>query len=149
MRKTTLLAFVPCALLVAGTLWAQAQDAGPESARQGASNCQYEDGTGSRIRQHVCRPRFKTDIATAAARQWRYGLISSCGGVTQECIFSDAAQQAMSMAQAEESREGLMQKRFTQEMARAVLESPQLRQAMLNYQAIERDYRESRKRRRD
>jgi hypothetical protein len=107
-------------------------------------SCDYEDSTGSRMRQHVCRPRFKTDIATDAARQWRHGLMSACGGVTQECIFSEGAQQAMSMAQAEESREAHMQRLFTQELARAVLESEEIREAILDFQDLERRYAEAR-----
>ena len=110
--------------------------------------CQYEDSTGSRMRQHVCRPRFKTDIATAAAREWRNGLISACGGVTQECIFSEAAQQAMSMAQGEESRDAYMQQRFTDEMARVVVQSEEFREAILDFQDLERRYEEARSRRR-
>lgn len=109
--------------------------------------CQYESTTGSRFRQHVCRPRFKTDISNSAAREWRAALISACpSGVTQECIFSEAAQNAMSSAQSEESRDAYMQRRFTREMERLVLESPELRQAMLDYEALQREYREARER---
>src|SRR5690606_23636202 len=81
--------------------------------------CEHETSTGTRMRQHICRPRFKDDISNAAAKAWVYGLKEACadGGVTQNCIFSESAQQAMSMAQAEEALEPVMQKRFELEMA--------------------------------
>lgn len=108
-------------------------------------HCQHEAATGTRMRQHICRPRFKDDISNAAAKAWVYGLKEACpGGVTQDCIFSEYAQQAMSMAQAEEALEPVMQKRFELEMARVVAESPELQQAMLDYQALERSYDEAR-----
>jgi hypothetical protein len=50
----------------------------------------------------------------------------------------------MSAAQAEESKEGFIQRRFELEMARVVLEHPELREAMLDYAAIERAYLETR-----
>jgi hypothetical protein len=96
-------------------------------------------------------PRFITDISNAAAREWMAGLFSACdgAGVTQDCIFSDSAQSAMSRAQAEESKKPHMQRRFEEEMAYVVLKSPEFRQAILDYEALEREYRESRVGRRE
>jgi hypothetical protein len=140
--KTTLLALIPCALLCSEPLRAQATDAArnePEevivrgqraadirSAHEAARvrvydvfnalnsddafdvHCQLEASTGTRMRQHICRPRFKDDISSAAAKAWVDGLKSACpGGMTQ-------------------------------------LASPELRQAILDYEAIERRYREAR-----
>ncbi len=48
------------------------------------------------------------------------------------------------MAQGEEIREGTMQQRFAVEMARVVAENPQLQQAILDYEAVERAYDEAR-----
>jgi len=108
-------------------------------------HCQIEDSTGTRMRQHICRPQFKDDISNAAAKAWAYGLMDACaGGLTQECIFSPAASQAISSAQAEESREPVMQRLFAQEMARVVAENPELQQAILDYEAVERAYEEAR-----
>lgn len=108
-------------------------------------HCREEAPTGSRVRQQVCRPRFVDDISSAAAREWVYGLKEVCpGGLTQDCIFSEFAQQAMSRAQAEEAWGPIMQKRFELEMARVVAESPELQQAMLDYEAVERRYEEAR-----
>jgi len=107
-------------------------------------SCAYEDSTGSRMRQHVCRPRYETDISTDAASQWRYGLISACGGVTQECIFSESAQLGMSMAQGAESPQAMMQKRFADELARAIVKSPELQEAILEYQSLESAYQAAR-----
>jgi hypothetical protein len=42
--------------------------------------------------------------------------------------------------------EAYMQRRFTREMERLVLESPEFRQAMLDYEALQREYREARER---
>jgi hypothetical protein len=106
--------------------------------------CKLQDSTGTRMRQNICQPRFRTDISNAAVKAWSYALSSACaGGRSQECIFSDAAQGAMSAAQAEESKEGYMQKQFESEMARVVLEHPELQEAMLDYAAVERAYLEA------
>jgi len=108
-------------------------------------HCQAEDSTGTRLRQRTCRPQFKDDISNAAARAWMDGLRSACtSGVSQECIFSPAASQAISMAQGEEIKEGTMQQRFAAEMARVVAENPELQRAILDYEAIERAYDEAR-----
>jgi hypothetical protein len=50
----------------------------------------------------------------------------------------------MSRAQAEESREGYKQEQFEREMARVVLEHAELREAMLDYAAVQRAYLEAR-----
>ena len=108
-------------------------------------HCQIEDSTGTRMRQHISRPQFKDDISNAAAKAWAYGLMDACaGGLTQECMFSPAASQAISSAQAEESREPVMQRLFAQEMAHVVAENPELQQAILDYEAVERAYEEAR-----
>ncbi len=109
-------------------------------------HCQEESSSGTRIRQHICRPRFKGDIASASAAAWAQGLADACPPEmsSQECIFSDYASLAKSRAQAEEAKEGLMQQRFEQEMARVVAERPEFRQAILDYEAVERAYREAR-----
>jgi len=108
-------------------------------------HCQHEAATGTRIRQHICRPRFIDDISSAAAQAWMDGLRDACpDGVTQDCIFSESAQQAMSMAQAEEALQPVMQQQFELEMARVIAESPELQQAVLDYQALERSYDEAR-----
>jgi hypothetical protein len=113
-------------------------------------HCQRETSTGTRMQQHICRPRFKDDISNAAAKAWIYGVRDACQGeLTQDCMFSESASQGISRAQAEESREAHMQKRFAHEMARVVVESPELRQAILDYEALERGYREARSGRRE
>jgi hypothetical protein len=106
--------------------------------------CEAESSTGTRMRQRICRPRFKNDISSAAAQAWVHGLLHACGGLTGYCIFSEAAQSGMSRAQAEESKEPLMQQRFAQEMARVVAGSAELQQAILDYQALERAFEEAR-----
>jgi hypothetical protein len=110
-------------------------------------HCQEESSSGTRMRQHVCRPQFKDDIANAAATAWAQGIKESCPPhwPTQVCIFSDYASLARSRAQAEEAKAGPMQKRFEQEMARVVSESPELQRAMLDYEAAERGYDEARR----
>jgi hypothetical protein len=107
--------------------------------------CEREASTGTRIQRHICRPRFEGDISNSAAKTWTDTLKWVCtGGVSQDCIFSPLASQAISAAQGEESKEAYMQQRFAEQMARAVSQSPELRQAMLDYQALERAYREAR-----
>ncbi len=116
---------IPCALLCAGSLCAQAaappgdrsQDEAPEEiivrgqrlsdfrfALEAARvrvydvfndlnsddaydvHCQTETSTGTRMRQHTCRPQFKDDIANAAATAWVYGIKDACpDGLTQDC----------------------------------------------------------------
>ncbi len=110
-------------------------------------HCQVEGSTGTRMRQHICRPQFKDDISADAATAWVFGIKDACPqGLTQECIFGNAgaASQGKSTALAEEGREPLMQKRFALEMARVVAENPQMQQALLDYEAVERAYEEAR-----
>jgi hypothetical protein len=107
--------------------------------------CQYEASTGTRMPQHICRPRFKDDISNAAARAYTSTLKDRCpGGLTQACIFSPYSSQAIANAQAAESPCAVMQKRFAVEMARVVAEHPELQQAILDYEAVERAYDEAR-----
>jgi hypothetical protein len=105
--------------------------------------CHVEDSTGTRMRQDVCRPQFKDEISAAAARAWVGGIKDSCPqGLTQDCIFGNAlaASQGKSGALAEESWEPVMQKRFAIEMARVVADNPEMQQAILDYEAVERAY---------
>lgn|GEM_PF-3200704 len=119
-------------------------------------HCRREASTGRRIKRQVCRPQFRRDISYDAARAYLSAIKDVCPGelTTQECIFGDevatryAAPQALSMAQAEESREGPMQKLFVNEFARVLLENPELQQAILDYEALEQAYHESRRGRR-
>ena len=107
-------------------------------------HCQVEDSTGTRMREQTCRPQFKDDISNAAAKAWVNGIRDACGGqLTQDCIFSDAANQGKSAALSEEAVEPLMQKRFALEMARVVAEHPEMQQAILDYQAVEHAYDEA------
>lgn len=111
-------------------------------------HCQEEDSTGTRMRQHICRPRFKDDISNAAARAWVYGIMDACptGSLDQGCIFGSpaAAALAKSRALAEESWEPGMQERFAIEMARVVAANPEMQQAILDYEAVERAYEDAR-----
>ena len=108
-------------------------------------HCQLEDGTGTRMRQQTCRPQFKDEISSEAAEAWVEGIRDACGGqLTQDCIFSEAANQGRSAALAVESTEPLMQKRFALEMARVVAEHPEMQQAIVDYEAVERAYEEAR-----
>jgi hypothetical protein len=87
------------------------------------------------------------DISTDAAKAWVNGLKDSCReGLTQACIFDNpgAASQAKSAALAEEGREATMQKRFAADMARVVRDHPEMQQALLDYEAVERAYDEAR-----
>jgi hypothetical protein len=109
-------------------------------------HCQRESVTGTRTRRQICRPEFKNDIAGDAAKAWINALIDVCGGVSPTCIFENAraASQAKSAALAEEAREPLMVKRFADEMARVVRDHPEMQQALLDYEAVERAYDEAR-----
>jgi hypothetical protein len=108
-------------------------------------HCQTQDATGTRMQHQTCRPQFQDDISSAAGQAWVRGIKDACGGqLTQECIFSEAANQGISAAQAEEAREPGMQQRFAVEMARVVAKSPEMQQAILNYEAVERAYDEAR-----
>jgi hypothetical protein len=109
--------------------------------------CRVEDSTGTRLRQQTCRPQFVDDISSDAATAWVNGFKDACpAGVTQVCIFENAgaASQAKSAALAEEGREPTMQKRFADELARVVRDHPEMQQALLDYEAVERAYDEAR-----
>jgi len=109
--------------------------------------CRTEDSTGTRMRQQTCRPQFKDNISSAAANAWVHGIRDACGSqLTQDCMFDPGgpASLAKSMALAEESWEPGMQQRFAVEMARVVRDNPEMQQAILDYEAVERAYEEAR-----
>jgi hypothetical protein len=97
------------------------------------------------MRHQSCRPQFQDDISSAAGQAWVRGIKDACGGqLTQECIFSEAANQGISAAQAVEALQPGMQQQFAVEMARVVAKSPEMQQAILDYEAVERAYDEAR-----
>ncbi len=107
-------------------------------------HCEIDDSTGTRMRQQTCRPQFRDEVAADAAKAWVSGIRDACGGqLNQECIFSDAANLAKSRALAEEGREPIMQQRFADEMARVVRDHPEMQQALLDYETVERAYEEA------
>jgi hypothetical protein len=111
-------------------------------------HCKVEGSTGRRTRRQICRPQFQDDISAAAAKAWSSALKDACG-LSQECIFSGAAGKAKSRAVAEEAKEPIMRERFALEMAHVVAENPEMQQAILDYQAIERAHDKVRGRRRE
>jgi hypothetical protein len=108
-------------------------------------HCHIQDATGTRMRHQACRPQFQDDISSAAGKAWVRGIQDACGGqLTQECIFSEAANQGISAAQAVEAFQPGLQQQYAVEMARVVAKSPEMQQAMLDYEAAERAYDEAR-----
>jgi hypothetical protein len=109
--------------------------------------CRTEDSTGTRMRQQTCRPQFKDNISAAAASAWVHGIEDACGSqLTQDCMFNSGGPASLgkSMALAEESWEPVMQQRFAVEMARVVRDNPEMQQAIVDYEAVERAYQEAR-----
>jgi hypothetical protein len=112
-------------------------------------HCHIQNATGTRMRHQSCRPQFQDDISSASGQAWVRGIRDACGGqLTQECIFSEAANQGISAAQAVEAFQPGMQQQYAVEMARVVAKSPEMQQAILDYEAVERAYDEARGRRR-
>ena len=112
-------------------------------------HCRNEIRTGSHIPSRTCRPRFQREAATDAAREWLAALRSKCLTVNSACIFGDAADEAMSRAQAIESESRYLDDRLTEEIWRLASEDAEFAQALMDYEALRQAYKKAREELRD
>ena len=114
--------------------------------------CHKESRSGTNVPQMVCRAQFENRISAAAAKEYLAGLFSACrgpGGVTQDCMFSDAGAGAISRAQGVESELPGKREQMTDEIFRVARENDEFAQAILDWYGATQQYEVARKRRND
>ena len=111
--------------------------------------CRNEIRTGTRIPARICRPRFQSEVATDAAREWLAALRSKCITVTSTCIFGMGANEAMSRAQAVESESRYLDDRLSDEILRLANEDAEFARALMDYDSLRRAYKAARQKLRD
>jgi hypothetical protein len=100
--------------------------------------------------QHVCRAQFEERISSKAAQEYISALKWVCGGgLTQDCIFSEASSYGISAAQGVEGEAPLRRKQLNQEILRLANENDEFAQAILDWYEANQQYDTARKRRRE
>jgi len=114
--------------------------------------CRKEIRSGTNVPAEVCRAQFENRISADAAREYLSGLFSACngaGGVTQDCMFSNAGAAAISRAQGVEGQLAGKREQMTDEIFRVARENDEFAQAILDWYEANQQYEAARKRRRD
>ena len=114
--------------------------------------CRKEIRSGTNVPAEVCRAQFETRISADAAREYLSGLFSACngaGGVTQDCMFSNAGAAAISRAQGVEGQLPGKREQMTDEIFRVARENDEFAKAILDWYEANQQYDAARKRRKD
>jgi hypothetical protein len=117
-------------------------------------SCHNERQYHSRTTHRVCRPQFENRISAGAAKEYLSSLFLNCppelgAGVTQDCIFSDQSQGAISSAQAIEGELPTKQDQMTEEIFRLARENDEFARAILDWYEASKQYDAARKRTND
>lgn len=114
-------------------------------------HCATRRTTGTRIPQRVCRPQFANVGTSESGRALLERLFQNCApaGPTEAYsqLFDACAQVALSAAQVAMSAIHYKEQLLEQEIRRLALEDPSLHQAILDYLALEQEYKDARERR--
>ena len=114
--------------------------------------CHNESRSGTNVPQVICRAQFENRISAAAAREYLSGLFSACngaGGVTQDCMFSNAGAAGINRAQGVEGQLGGKSEQMADEILRVARENDEFAQAILDWYEASQQYDAARKRRSD
>jgi len=114
--------------------------------------CHNESRSGTNVPQVICRAQFENRISAAAAREYLSGLFSACngaGGVTQDCMFSNAGAAGINRAQGVEGQLGGKSEQMADEILRVARENDEFAQAILDWYEASQQYDAARKRRND
>ena len=114
--------------------------------------CHNESRSGTNVPQVICRAQFENRISAAAAREYLSGLFSACngaGGVTQDCMFSNAGAAGINRAQGVEGQLGGKREQMADEILRVARENDEFAQAILDWYEASQQYEAARKRRND
>jgi hypothetical protein len=112
--------------------------------------CRDEGRTGTRSKQRVCRAQFEDRISASASKGYLSGLMLSCPGgqgVTQDCVFSDDAQDGISRAQGVENSALSRRDELNQKILHLARNDNAFAQAIVAWYDANRKYDEARKRR--
>jgi hypothetical protein len=115
--------------------------------------CHKESRSGTNVPQVICRAQFENRISADAAGEYLSGLFSACnqeeGGVTQDCMFSNAGAAGINRAQGVEGQLPGKREQMTDEIFRLARENDEFAKAILDWYEASRQYDEARKRRND
>jgi hypothetical protein len=114
--------------------------------------CRDEGRTGTRGREWACRAEFENRISSGASKAYLSGLVLGCAGdagVTQECMFSDDAQDAISRAQGVETSILSRREQLQQKILELARQDDALAQAIVAWYDASRQYETARNKRRD
>jgi len=115
--------------------------------------CHKESRSGTNVPQVICRAQFENRISASAAKEYLSGLFSACnqeeGGVTQDCMFSNAGAGGINRAQGVEGQLPGKREQMTDEIFRLARENDEFAKAILDWYEASRQYDEARKRRGD
>jgi hypothetical protein len=112
--------------------------------------CRDQGRTGTRAKEWACRAQFEDRISTGASRAYLSGLVLGCAGdagVTQECMFSDDAQDAISRAQGVETSILSRREQLHQKILELARQDNALAQAIVAWYDASQKYETARKRR--
>jgi hypothetical protein len=110
-------------------------------------HCAYERRTGSRMPQRVCRPAYAEAATSQAGKEFTQYIQATCSPPSDVCL-STAYEFASAVAQAAYSRIPLMDLRIEEVFQQLAVENPDVAAAILEYYEKEREYAETRRRRR-
>ena len=115
-------------------------------------HCRDEGRTGTRSKEWACRAQFEDRISSGASKAYLSGLVLGCSGdagVTQECMFSDDAQDAISRAQGVETSILSRREQLQQKILELARQDNALAQAIVAWYDASRQYETARQRRSD
>jgi hypothetical protein len=114
--------------------------------------CRKDSRAGTNVPTQVCRAQFEERISSAAGQEYLSGLFRACrggGGVTQDCMFSNAAAAAISAAQGVEGQAPSKRDQLKDEILRLANEDERFAQAIIDWYEANQQYEAARKRRDD
>jgi hypothetical protein len=114
--------------------------------------CRKDSRPGTNVPQEVCRAQFENRISSAAGQEYFSGLFRACrgpAGITQDCMFSNAASAALNAAQGIEGQALSKQDQMKEEILRLANEDDRFAQAILDWYEANQQYEAARKRRDD
>ena len=115
--------------------------------------CHNESRSGTNVPQVICRAQFENRISADAAGEYLSGLFSACnqeeGGVTQDCMFSNAGAGGINRAQGVEGQLPGKREQMADEIMRVARENDEFAQAIIDWYEASQQYEVARKRRND
>ncbi len=114
--------------------------------------CRKESRPGTNVPTKTCRAQFENRISRAAAQEYLSTLLFTCpggNGLTQDCMFSNYGQNAISRAQGVESEAPIKRDQMNDEILRLANQDERFAQAIIDWYEANQQYEAARKRRDD